>query len=53
MDQILTEFGTPDCRVKVKIYKDEKFIPKQRLGIVKARSKPAKAGEKIEENAKA
>ncbi len=49
VDQILTEFGTPSCRAKLKIYKDEKFIPKQRLEIVKARSKPAQAGEKVAE----
>ncbi len=49
VDQILTEFGTPDCRAKLKIYKDEKFIPKQRLDMAKARSKSAKAGEKVAE----
>ncbi|MFH1450908.1 MAG: hypothetical protein ABIF92_02915 [archaeon] len=47
VDQILTEFGTPNCRAKVKIYQDAADIPKQRLAIVKARSKPA--GGKKEE----
>ncbi|MBI3413049.1 MAG: 30S ribosomal protein S24e [Candidatus Aenigmarchaeota archaeon] len=50
VDQILTEFGTPEARARVKIYDDPQFIPKKRLGIVKARSKPA--GQKVEENAK-
>ena len=52
VDPIITEFGTADARVRVKIYDDPKFIPKQRLEIVKARSKSAKE-EKGEENAKA
>ncbi len=52
VDRISTEFGTSGCCAKVKIYKDEKLIPKQRLDIVKARSKSAKAAEKVEENAK-
>ncbi|MBI4177217.1 MAG: 30S ribosomal protein S24e [Candidatus Aenigmarchaeota archaeon] len=41
VDQILTEFGTSGSRARVKIYDDPKFIPKQRLEIVKARSKSA------------
>jgi small subunit ribosomal protein S24e len=49
VDQILTEFGTSACRAKLKIYQDEKFIPKQRLGIVKARSKSAQSAEKVAE----
>ncbi len=51
VDQIITEFGTAETRARVKIYEDPKFIPKKRLEIVKARSRPA--GEKVEENAKA
>ena len=39
VDQILTEFGISDARVRVKIYDDPQFIPKKRLEIVKARSK--------------
>ncbi len=42
VDRIITEFGTADARVKVKIYDDPKFIPKQRFEIVKARSKSSK-----------
>lgn len=54
VDQIQTEFGTPNCRVVVKIYKDVALIPKKRLEIAKARSKSGKAEEKkVEENAKA
>lgn len=41
VDQILTEFGAQGARARVKIYDDPKFIPKQRLEIVKARSKSA------------
>ena len=52
VDQILTEFGTADARVRVKIYEDSQFIPKKRLEIVKARSKSSNE-QKVEENAKA
>ncbi len=47
VDQIITEFGTAEARVRVKIYDDPKFIPKQRLEIVKARSKPASAPAEV------
>jgi len=51
VDQILTEFGTADARARVKIYDDPKFIAKQRLEIVKARSKSG--AETEDKNAKA
>ncbi len=46
VDQIQTEFGTPNCRAVVKIYKDAALIPKKRLEIVKARSKSGKEEKK-------
>jgi len=51
VDQILTEFGISTCRAKVKIYQDAKDIPKQRLAIVKARSKSTaeKKAEEVQE----
>lgn len=49
VDQIQTEFGTPSCRVVVKIYKDAASIPKKRLEILKARSKSGKEEKKVDE----
>lgn len=48
VDQILTEFGAADALARIKIYEDPQFIPKKRLEIVKARSKPAN-GQKVPE----